>query len=207
MTRPFSTDVLVRSGGEESDATLMERVLQGQTEAFAGLVSRYQGPLFRHAVTMVLDREIAADLVQDAFVRAYVNLRQCRDAEKFRSWIFQTLRNRCLDHLKEARRRDVRLDDVGRLVDGAEGPDSRVERGRLRTEIRNALAQVPDAQREAFLMRHVEGLSYEEMAELLDVSVSALKMRVLRARESLATLLARGEVTAPALARLYIRSG
>jgi RNA polymerase sigma-70 factor (ECF subfamily) len=197
-TFPTSADAL-------ADAEAIERVLDGETEEFAQLVSRYQRLLYRHAVSMVLDHDVAADLVQDAFVRAYVNLARCRDRARFRAWLFQTLRNRCLDYLKEARRRDVRLDDAGPIVDAADDPARHVERARLRMDIEQALARLPIAQREAFVMHYVEGVPYETMAELLEASVSALKMRVLRAREALTVALQDRDVTEFAPARLYVR--
>lgn len=189
------------------DATVIARVLDGERQQFAQLVERYQAALYRHAVSMVLDHDIAADMVQDAFVRAYTKLGTCRDHTRFRAWLFQMLRNRCFDHLKEARRRDLPLDDAGPIVDRAEGPGALVERTRLREQIKQALTMLPEAQREAFLMHHVEGLPYETMAELLDTSVSALKMRVLRAREALASALQTCEVTEAVPARLSIRGG
>lgn len=190
-----------------ADAAVIERVLDGETELFAQIVGRYQAPLYRYAVSMVLDHDVAADMVQDAFVRAYTHLGACRDRGRFRAWLFQTLRHRCLDHLKEARRRNVPLDDAGPLVDPADGPGTIVERQRLRTKIEQALAQLPVAQREAFVMHYVEGVPYETMVELLDASVSALKMRVLRAREALSAALRHSEVTQPPAARLSIRGG
>lgn len=191
----------------QADAEVIQRVLDGDTQQFAQLVSRYQGALYRHAVSMVLDHDVAADMVQDAFVRAYTNLGDCYDRTRFRAWLFQTLRNRCLDHLKDVRRRDVPLHTAGPLVDPREGPVAIVERVRLRTEIERALALLPDTQREAFVMHYVEGVPYDTMAELLDASVSALKMRVLRAREALCATLRHCEVTKQPPARLYLRRG
>ena len=77
------------------DADIVARVLAGDTEQYASIVERYQRALYRHAVAMVLDHDAAADMVQDAFVRAYTNLKECRDPRRFRAWLFQTLRNRC----------------------------------------------------------------------------------------------------------------
>jgi RNA polymerase sigma-70 factor (ECF subfamily) len=189
------------------DAAAIGSVLEGDTQAFARLVHRYQGPLYRHAVAMVLDHDVAADMVQDAFVRAYTNLGSCRDRTRFRAWLFQTLRHRCLDYLKEARRRNVPLDAVAEIADSAEGPGEAVERARMRSDIADALSRLPEQQREAFVLRYVEELPYESMADLLDASVSALKMRVLRAREALGAALDRPEVTESAAARLTIRRG
>jgi len=187
-----------------ADAEAIARVLDGDTEQFAHLVRRYQHALYRHAVSMVMDHEAAADMVQDAFVRAYTNLKECRDRARFRAWLFQTLRNRCLDYLKEPRRRNVRLDDAGPLLDTADGPGALAERNELRSDIKRALAELPPVQREAFVMHYVDGMSYETMAELLDASVSALKMRALRARAALSAALRGRDVTdEPAASSLY----
>jgi RNA polymerase sigma-70 factor (ECF subfamily) len=202
-----ATDDLRQLGNEPDDAAVIARVLDGEKQQFAQLVGRYQAALYRCAVSMVLNHDVAADMVQDAFVRAYTNLDACRDHSRFRAWLFQTLRNRCLDYLKDARRRHVPLEEAGPLVDEAEGPGAAVERTRLRAEIARALVELPEAQREAFLMRYVEGVPYETMAERLEVSVSALKMRVLRAREALAAALQNREVTQTPPVRLSIRRG
>ena len=189
------------------DEVVIERVLAGDRQQFAQLVQRYQRALYRHAVGMVLDHDVAADMVQDSFIRAYTQLASCRDRSRFRAWIFQTLRNRCLDHLKEARRRNVPLDDADPLLDPADDPAAAVERARLRADLEQALAELQPAQREAFVMHYVEGVPYETMAGLLDASVSALKMRVMRAREVLGTALAGRYVTDSPPARLVIRRG
>lgn len=194
-----------RASDGTADAIIIEYVLGGETQQFAELVRRYQQALYRHAVAMVLDHDAAADMVQDAFIRAYTQLASCRDRTRFRAWLFQTLRNRCLDYLKEASRRNVRLDDAGPILDSSDDPATTVERERLREGIEYALGQLPPAQREAFVMHYLEGLPYETMTELLDASVSALKMRVLRAREALAAGLRAEGVTEPPDARLVIR--
>ena len=191
--------------GDLDDVSMIARVLAGDTQAFAQCVARYQRPLYRYAVSMVLDHDAAADMVQDAFVRAYTNLASCRDHRHFRAWLFQTLRNRCLDYLKDARRKIVPLDDVGLLIARGADPDDHVEQARVRAGLRQALASLPETQREAFLMHHVHDMRYEAMAELLGASVSALKMRVLRAREALAAALRGGAVTQMASVRLTNR--
>ena len=191
----------------DDDSALIAQVLDGDIEQFAELVRRYQVRLYRYAVSMVGDHDVASDMVQDAFIRAYTNLAACRDRERFRVWLFRTLRNRCFDHLKAPRRRQVPIEEAPPVPDEREGPDDRVERGRLRAELRNALDRLPAVQREAFLMHYVEGLSYEDMSGALEASVSALKMRVLRARDALAVQLRNREVTGTARPRLSIRRG
>jgi len=191
--------------GSLDDAAVIARVLRGHKQDFELLVARYQTSLYRHAVSMVLDHDVAADMVQETFVRAYTRLSTCRNHVRFRAWIFQMLRNRCLDHLKDIRRRSVSLDRALDVRDPAGEPALQMERRRLRGEIARALEQLPDAQREAFLMHYVEELPYETMADLLGASVSALKMRVLRARDTLGDALKNKDVTIPSPVRLLLR--
>jgi RNA polymerase sigma-70 factor, ECF subfamily len=183
---------LVRAAGDREGASteeLVARILAGDGEQYAVLVRRHQERLYRQALGMVMDADAAADLVQDAFVSAYTNLKRCRDPARFGTWLLQILRNRCLDYLKDRRRKDVPLDDHDDAAVAAGGPEFDLERGALRDVLDRALARLPDAQREAFLLKHVQDLTYEEMAEVVDASVSALRMRVLRARETLMALL------------------
>jgi RNA polymerase sigma-70 factor (ECF subfamily) len=168
-----------------SDAELIERVLGGERERYAVLVARYQDALFRHAVGMVGDADAAADLVQDSFVKAYTRLHTCYDPARFAAWIFRILRNRCRDWLKNRRQHTVELRDDAHAAPVADDPSRTLERTELGRVVAAALERLPAAQREAFLLKHVEGRSYEEMAEMLDTGVSALKMRVMRAREAL----------------------
>lgn len=171
-----------------SDAELVARVLDGDRDSYQFLVQRHQESMFRVAHALVLDDDVAADIVQDAFVRAYVNLARCRDRSRFRVWLLATLRNRGLDYLKEKRRGDLSLeaDGVARRAEmlGAHthGHD---ERHALRTALEEALARLSEPLREAFVLRHIEQLSVEETAGVLGTSVSAVKMRVHRAREQL----------------------
>lgn len=171
------------------DALLVGRVLRGDRDAYAGLVQQHQAALYRYALAMVHDPDVAADHVQDAFVKAYQSLRTCQDPHRFAPWIFRILRNRCADYLKERRRKDLPLDPDAPFASAAPDPMADLERAQLQTQIAAAIGTLPDAQREAFVLKHVQGLSYEEMAEHTGVGMSALKMRVLRAREALAQLL------------------
>jgi RNA polymerase sigma-70 factor, ECF subfamily len=170
---------------EPSDAELIGRVLFGQRDVYERIVERYQGPLYRYALASIRDSDSAADLVQDTFVRAYSSLARCRDRERFAAWLFRILRNRCIDHQKEHRRRDVPLDERSEYATSLGTPERDMDQSLLRDALENALSSLPEAQREAFLLKHVQGLSYEEIAEILEVGTSALKMRVARARDAL----------------------
>lgn len=173
----------------DDDALLIARILDGHTEPYTVLVGRYQATLYRYAVGMVRDGDLAADLVQDTFVKAYTSLATCQDPSRFGAWVFRILVNRCKDHLKSRRRHNVPLEEDTATASDSDNPGVFTDRSDLRQTVERALAALPEAQREAFLLKHLEGRSYEEMAEMLGVSISALKMRVLRAREALQGLL------------------
>jgi RNA polymerase sigma-70 factor, ECF subfamily len=168
----------------DSDAELIQQILGGRTELYAELIGRYQGMLYRFAMGMVRDPDQATDLVQDSFVKAFSSLRKCRDRDHFRAWIFRILRNRCTDYLRSPARRSVSLDSQGESLFARDAADTFLEHRECQAAVDRALLALPKDQREAFLLKHVEELSYEEMADLLEVGVSALKMRVSRAREA-----------------------
>jgi RNA polymerase sigma-70 factor (ECF subfamily) len=168
-----------------SDAQLVQRVLGGEREAFSELVRRHQESLYRYALGMELPPDVAQDLAQDAFVRAYQRLGQCRDAARFRAWLLGIVRHLVLDYRRDLRQRTVGLEAVSE-ADVAQPPPP-VE---LRRALTAALASLPLLLREAFLLRHQHGHSYDEIATITGSRVSAVKMRVHRAREHLQQVLA-----------------
>lgn len=171
-----------------SDGEVVARVLAGDREAYRILVRRHEDVLFGHAVRMTGRGDVAADLVQDSLVKAFTSLDRCRNPDRFGAWAFRIVSNRCKDYLKNVRRKDVELEAAGPMA-GDLDPEEDVERVELRRRLDRALSRLPPDQREAFVLKHEEGRSYDEMAELLDTSVGALKMRVHRAREALMGLL------------------
>ncbi len=174
------------SGGTSpTDGEVVSRVLNGDRDAFRLLVRRHQDMLFAHALRMTGQGDVAADVVQASLIKAYTRLDRCRNPEKFGGWAFRIVANQCKDYLKNVRRRNVDLDSVEPVAAEEDDPSDDLERSELRRRLDAALATLPADQREAFVMKHEEGRSYEEMAELLAVSVGALKMRVHRAREAL----------------------
>ena len=163
--------------------------MAGDGDSYRTLVRRYQDLLYRHALRMTGEADVAEDLVQAAFVKAYGSLASCRDRDRFGAWLFRILVNGCKDHLKSRRRRDVSLDDETVQPVAASNPQTDLERSEAGVQLQRALMQIPEAMREAFVLKHVEGRSYEEIAELMKTTVPALKMRVHRARDLLKQLL------------------
>ena len=186
----------MRQGMDATDGTIVARVLDGDRDAYALLVRRHQEELYHHARTLRIDHDAAADIVQDSFVTAYTRLEQCTDPERFRFWLLRILRNRCIDYLRDIRRRSVALEDVTLVARGTPSESAMVTE--LRQTIERALDGLSADLREAFLMKHHEGRSYQEMAELAEASVPAMKMRVHRAREALRDRLIQAGVELPA---------
>lgn len=171
------------------DATVVCDVLAGDTDAFATLVVRHQESLYRFARSMGVPADTAQDLVQDTFVRAFTRLAQCRDAARLRSWLITILRNAVLDHARDVRRGELPLDTLPQDYVAVAATCE------LRGAVNEALLAVPELLREAFLLRHHHGYTYDEIAGITGAGESAVKMRVHRAREMLRALLGDDDVT------------
>jgi RNA polymerase sigma-70 factor (ECF subfamily) len=174
-----------------SDAELIAAVLGGDIDSFSGLVRRYQDTCARFAMRMLGSRVDADDVLQSAFMRAFRGLRGCKDPEHFGGWLYQIVVNECRTYASRQRKREQRFPSAAAAIETAVAPGSEEEQSDLDVNghIERALSALPTDQREAFLLKHVEEMTYEEMAETTGVSVSALKMRVKRACDTLRGLL------------------
>jgi RNA polymerase sigma-70 factor (ECF subfamily) len=175
------------------DADLVAHVLAGQPDAYAGLVRKHQQLVYRHMRGMGIDHDASLDLVQDAFVKAYTRLCECREPAHFRAWVFRIGRNLCLDYLKNVRRLSV---PFSALPDAEQLPAPDDGDPELGSTLGKALQSLSLEMREAFLLKHDAGYTYEEVAEMTNTSPSAVKMRVHRAREALRDFLAQHGVRA-----------
>jgi RNA polymerase sigma-70 factor (ECF subfamily) len=133
---------------------------------------------------MLGNPDAAADAVAESLVRAYRHLAQCRDASRLRSWLYRITGNRCRSHLARRHTNDISLSDAPPLADGSD-TWAALERNEQVALVERALAALPAEKREAFVLKHVEGMSYEEMAAVTGARIPTLKMRVHRAREAL----------------------
>jgi RNA polymerase sigma-70 factor (ECF subfamily) len=174
----------------DGDAALVSRVLAGEKHAYGTLMDRYRDRFARYATHLLGDRHEAEDVLQDTFVRGYRFLRQCQDPERVGAWLFRILVNRCRSAHGSRRRKgmSLRLEDEPTLA----ARDSSADSVGWRDEIQHALARLPADHREAFLLKYVGELSYEEMETITGAGISALKMRTKRACDRLRELL--GEV-------------
>lgn len=184
-----------------TDVELVELALTGSEEAFRLLVVRYERPLFSLVVRMVRDPSQAEDLAQEAFVRAFRALASFDRSRKFSSWLFKIAHNLTIDHLRrraldtESLETPLGTDDGERtleskLADEATlAPDRRVEQGDLAAALERAVGALRPEYREVILLRFVEGLAYQEIAEVMGVPLGTVKTNIHRARKELAGLL------------------
>ena len=170
----------------EADQGISTEVVAGDRNAFGVLIQRYSDPLYRHALGMTGSPDVAEDILQMSFIKAFQHLSEVRG--RFDAWVFRIVANGCKDWLKNIRRTHLSYEEDDQPTSYAT-PEEELDRTQLRNDLDVALAQLPTSLREAFIMKHVEGRSYEEMADLLGTTVGALKMRVHRAREALQALL------------------
>ncbi len=199
---------------DATDEALMIRYQAGERTVFAVLVKRYQGPLYNFALRHLRNPSSAEEVVQDAFVRLVQNAADFKHEARFSTWMFTIVRNLCIDQIRKASlRRHPSLEEPKRASGGEkEGPtlgeqtaDSRanVERTAVSTEIRErlmqAVEQLPDEQREVFLMREVSNLPFKEIAEIVGIPENTVKSRMRYALERLQAALSEYEEYARAL--------
>jgi len=174
------------------ELALVQAAKRGDVAAFEELVKRYDRNIFRIAQHITQNREDAEDVVQDAFLKAYENLEQFQGNSKFYTWLVRIAVNESLMKLRRRRsNRTVSLDEdieteedtmPREVADWSPNPEQLYKQGELKDILRKTVQGLPASFRTVFVLRDVEGLSTEETAEALDLSIPAVKSRLLRAR-------------------------
>ncbi|MGH7616517.1 MAG: RNA polymerase sigma factor [Gemmatimonadaceae bacterium] len=173
------------------DATTISRAKLGDIDAFTAIVDTYYQRCLRFARSMLGNPDDAEDLVQETFVRLYRALPRYEERQRFESWLFQILGNCCRTANTAHRRETTRAVDDDAAVERLPSPDvpGRAFEDEWSESVRRALAQIPDYNREIFLLHYIEGFGYDEIERMTGVRQSALKMRVKRASDQLRSLL------------------
>jgi RNA polymerase sigma-70 factor (ECF subfamily) len=184
---------------DDVDGALLDRLCRRDAAAFEWLVRTHQDRVYDFCVRMLADREEASDLAQEIFVSIHANLDKFRRDAKLSTWIFRIARNHCINRLKYLRRRGRgHVEEVGSVPEAtlaeaapaARKPDELIDAQREQELIQKAIARLDEAQRSLVVLRDIEGLSYEEIAEVTDLPMGTVKSRIHRARERLAELVA-----------------
>lgn len=169
----------------------IQQARNGDKRAFSRLVEAYQGPVFSLTYRMLGNAQEAEDAAQEAFLRAYSNLRRYDPSHKFSTWLFSIANHHCIDRLRK--RRGVWLSFEGNpVLENLTGDSPQPERsalaGEQRDEVQLLLDELEPEYRIPLVLRYWEDCSYEEIAEIMDLSIPAVKSRLFRARQQVARL-------------------
>jgi RNA polymerase sigma-70 factor (ECF subfamily) len=193
-------------GGEHSEAgppfdesKLIQLAKNGSVAAFEQLVEAYDQKLYNMAYRMMGNREDARDMTQEAFLRAYRSLDGFREESSFSTWIFRIAKNACLDRIRK--RSQVQAVSIDEPIQTEEGqvqrelpselgdPEEYAEQQELSAVVHSALQELTDEYRTAVVLRDLQGFSYNEIAEVMEVSLGTVKSRIYRGRQALKEVL------------------
>ena len=192
-----------------SDEQVVADVLDGQTALFEVLMRRHNERVYRAARAIVRDEAEAEDVMQQAYVNAYANLRQFNRQAQFSTWLTRIVINESLARVRRKRRYEPFEEDASHLEafmkqDSPRDPEREAASGELRVLLESAIDRLPEGAREVFMLRDVEGMATADVAAALGISDDAVKTRLSRARAALRhDLMARTRSTAPQAFRFY----
>ncbi len=180
-------------GEQEFDSELVQRAKNGDKTAFDMLVRKYQHRIAAVVSRFVRDYAECQDVVQDSFIRAYKSLSGFRGDSQFYTWMYRIAVNTAKNHLSSKKRRpsfDVELDDAeniegGIYIQNNDTPEHELLRDEIAQVVSKALEQLPEDIRQAITLREMEGLSYEEIADVMNTPVGTVRSRIFRAREAI----------------------
>ncbi|MFK7931043.1 MAG: sigma-70 family RNA polymerase sigma factor [Myxococcota bacterium] len=189
-----------KAESREADIEMVMAVREGDTTAYRGLVEKYQTRVYQMVYGMLRNQEDARDTTQDAFVKAYDNLHRFRLEASFYTWIYRIAMNLSIDHLRKKKRRGTtEFDETVASRDGTgaideqhhqDSPSKSLERKQLYARIMDAMQELPEDQRQVILLRELEGLSYKEISDVMEVPEGTIMSRLYYARKKLQKLLA-----------------
>ena len=175
---------------EQPDPDVLRRAQRGDERAFALILRAYEKPIYNYVYRLLGDRQLAEDLTQEVFVRVFQALPRFSLRCKFTTWLFQVTKNRVLDEMRARERRPqsvIAIEDVPRL----EVVDPPVERQETVDAVWRAVGDLNPDLKMALLLRDVAGLSYNEIADSLEITLATVKWRIFKAREEVQVALAR----------------
>ncbi len=175
------------------EQTWLEQARQGDQVAFGALIEAYQRPVYNLAYRMLNNSGEAEEAAQEAFIRAYTRLHTYNPNHKFSTWMLSITSNYCIDIIRKRRALLLSIDEPlpphpALMSDGQKGPESQMEMNEQQEMVQSLLQELAPEYRQAVVLRYWHELSYEEIAEMMDTTVSAIKSRLFRARRQLAEI-------------------
>ena len=181
----------MRYQGFEEEQRWLEEARQGNQDSFGRLIGVYQSPVFNLAYRMLGNADEAEQAAQEAFIRAWTRLDSYNPAHKFSTWLLSITSNYCIDLLRKRRTQLLSLDGPlpahpALMSERSSGPEAQAAIGEQQEIVQELLQSLPDDYRQTVVLRYWYDMSYDEIAEVMDTTVSAIKSRLFRARRQLA---------------------
>lgn len=180
---------------EKQTSSLINQALTGDQKAFSEIVNQYQDKIFNFVIRTVKDRELAKDITQETFIKAYKALASFNSEYAFSTWLYKIAANNCIDHFRKKRLKTYSLDTPISAKDGElhrdypdnddHTPEYKLISKEKGIQIIDAINSLPKKYKEAILLRHTKDKSYEEISEELNIPLGTVKVRIFRAREML----------------------
>ncbi len=181
---------------EVSETELVRRAKDGDVEAFEQLISNYQTKIYHIAFHMLSNEQDAEDAAQDAIIKAYRYLGSFKEESGFYTWVYRITHNICLDMIRKRRRSVlhtaelIKKDQDGQetelqIVDEKPQPEEQIMTQQVQVEMQHAISELKENYRIVIIMRDIQGMSYDDIAAVLDISAGTVKSRLNRARENL----------------------
>lgn len=168
-----------------TDPHLVARAQQGDLKAFEELVKKYQREIYGLACRMVLDLEEAKDLTQQAFLQAFLHIRDFRQQSQFRTWLFRIAINQCYNYLKNKKKFGEPVDPQEMLMAGEDSPEEDLAAEQERQQLYEALERLPAKQRAVITLKLEQGLNYQEISEILGGTAGAARVNYCQAIKTL----------------------
>lgn len=172
-----------------SDKNLVMKAKSGDVKAFEALYDKYNGKVYGLALRMTENPDDALDLAQEIFIRVYKSLAFFKGDSSFSTWLYSIASNACVDFSRSKNRKKADSIDEALSLPDLKTPENEFEKKELREAIAAAISALPFDMREVIVLREINGLSYGEIANALDIEVGTVKSRISRGREKLCTLL------------------
>ena len=174
---------------QSEEYSIIKQCMDGNAEIYAILVERYKDMIYNMAYRMLGDTEAANDIAQESFISAYVALKDFKSSSKFSSWLCSITINKCRDYLR-SRKDTISIDEIAEIsTSKIATPENALYEKQAEQNIQAALSALPGDYREAIIFKHIEGLDYREMENVLGVNANVLKVRTHRGRKLLKELL------------------
>lgn len=175
------------------EQTWLEQARQGDKTAFGKLIDAYQRPVYNLAYRMLNNSGEAEEAAQEAFIRAYTRLHTYNPQHKFSTWMLSITSNYCIDLIRKRRALLLSIDEPlpphpALMSDKQKGPEAQIMQSEQQEMVQSLLQELPPDYRQAVVLRYWHELSYEEIANMMDTTVSAIKSRLFRARRQLAEI-------------------